>query len=247
MTTDRNKLEDTLDPPGTIAIIGGGPLGIEAALYGRYLGYDVTLFEAGQLVQGLRAAADHIAPQPCTTPLGIAAIAAQRGLGGTSVDLQIATIADWIGEYYDRLLDCDLLADRLHTWTEVTHWEDAPLQADDPIAADEESAEAQEVEEDDATEEDEEGIPPDFLVHFRTLDGQTHSRQFEALIDARGATSVPLAPAGYPNLEDRAYLFVLGRKSDPEMDFASGLGQVRQIFAQLWGRASLDVYSNLGG
>lgn len=216
-------------------------MGIEAALYGRYLGYDITLFESGQLVQGLRAVSDHPAPHPCTTPLGIAAIAAQRGLGGTSVDLQIATIADWIREYYDRLLDCDLLADRLLTWTEVTRWEDAPLLEDDPDAVAEDQDEAEHL------DEDEESIPPDFLVHYRTLDGQTHSRQFEAIIDARGTTNAPLAPSGYPHLEDRAYLFVLGRKSDPDLDFVTGLGQVREIFAQLWGRASLDVYSNLGG
>ena len=33
----------TLDPPGSIVILGTTPLGIEAALYGRYLGYDVRL------------------------------------------------------------------------------------------------------------------------------------------------------------------------------------------------------------
>ena len=36
----------TLDPPGSIAVVGAGALGIEAALYGRFLGYDVTLIEA---------------------------------------------------------------------------------------------------------------------------------------------------------------------------------------------------------
>ncbi|EMI22110.1 Pyridine nucleotide-disulfide oxidoreductase, NAD-binding region domain protein [Rhodopirellula maiorica SM1] len=36
----------TLDPPGSIAIVGAGPLGVEAALYGRFLGYNVSLIEA---------------------------------------------------------------------------------------------------------------------------------------------------------------------------------------------------------
>ena len=42
--TDANDM--TLDPPGTIVVVGAGALGIEAALYGRYLGYNVTLIEA---------------------------------------------------------------------------------------------------------------------------------------------------------------------------------------------------------
>ena len=32
-----------------IIIIGGGPVGIEAALYGRFLGYDVTVLEKGMV------------------------------------------------------------------------------------------------------------------------------------------------------------------------------------------------------
>ncbi len=35
-----------VDTPAVIAIIGAGPIGLEAALYGRYLGYDVRLFDA---------------------------------------------------------------------------------------------------------------------------------------------------------------------------------------------------------
>ena len=46
--------EMTLDPPGSIAVVGAGPLGIEAALYGRFLGYDVTLIEAVSVANSLR-------------------------------------------------------------------------------------------------------------------------------------------------------------------------------------------------
>jgi len=44
----------TLDPPGAIAVVGAGPLGIEAALYGRYLGYDVKLYEAKSVGSSMR-------------------------------------------------------------------------------------------------------------------------------------------------------------------------------------------------
>ena len=65
----------------TIAILGAGPIGIEAAVYARYLGYPVTVYERGDLC-------DHVCQwgsvQMFTpfgmncSPLGIAAITAQN-------------------------------------------------------------------------------------------------------------------------------------------------------------------------
>jgi len=37
-----------------IAIIGAGPIGIEAALYARYLGYPVTVYERGDICDHVR-------------------------------------------------------------------------------------------------------------------------------------------------------------------------------------------------
>jgi thioredoxin reductase len=37
-----------------IAILGGGPIGVEAALYGACAGFDVSLFERGQIAQSVR-------------------------------------------------------------------------------------------------------------------------------------------------------------------------------------------------
>src|ERR1051325_8009403 len=37
-----------------IAIIGGGPIGVEAALYGAVAGFDVRLFERGRLADNVR-------------------------------------------------------------------------------------------------------------------------------------------------------------------------------------------------
>lgn len=42
-------MDMTLDPPGSIGIVGAGTHGIEAGLYGRFLGYDVTVLERGSI------------------------------------------------------------------------------------------------------------------------------------------------------------------------------------------------------
>src|SRR6476620_8892882 len=36
------------------AIIGGGPIGVEAALYGVHAGFDVQLFERGEIADNVR-------------------------------------------------------------------------------------------------------------------------------------------------------------------------------------------------
>ena len=72
--------EMTLDPPGSIAVIGAGPLGIEAALYGRFLGYDVTLIEAVSVANSLRQQAQLPLPLPpdrSLSPLAVGALQAQ--------------------------------------------------------------------------------------------------------------------------------------------------------------------------
>ena len=42
-----------IDTPARIAILGAGPIGLEAALYARYLGYDVDLYERGKACEAL--------------------------------------------------------------------------------------------------------------------------------------------------------------------------------------------------
>ncbi len=37
-----------------VAVLGGGPIGVEAALYGACAGFDVSLFERGQIAQSVR-------------------------------------------------------------------------------------------------------------------------------------------------------------------------------------------------
>lgn len=69
-----------VDTPATIAVIGSGPVGVEAALYARFLGYDVLLFDSRRVGHKQLAWGDHrLEPTwgELTSPLGLAALAAQ--------------------------------------------------------------------------------------------------------------------------------------------------------------------------
>ena len=50
MTTELNW-ETEIDTPATVAVLGGGAVGIEAALYARFLGYYVLLIEGAKMAQ----------------------------------------------------------------------------------------------------------------------------------------------------------------------------------------------------
>lgn len=68
-----------IDTPATVAVIGGGAIGVEAALYARFLGYYVVLIEAAKLAQSWRTGAHlpmHTPFGKAASPLGLGALAA---------------------------------------------------------------------------------------------------------------------------------------------------------------------------
>ncbi len=95
-----------------IAILGAGPIGIEAAIYARYLGYPVTVYERGDLC-------DHVCQwgsvQMFTpfgmncSPLGIAAITAHDTNYSPPQDNQLVTGDQWVTRYFEPLSKTDLL------------------------------------------------------------------------------------------------------------------------------------------
>ena len=233
--------DDTLDPPGSICILGGGPLGIEAALYGRYLGYSVVLFEADRLVRSLRSDPDRTPPDFCTSPLGLAAVAAQRGLGGTRAELHPESFQQWADEYFDPITASDLLSGRVRTETRVERLELAP---EDELG--EQPGEDADPEQDEMDAGDE-PAPPDFLVHYVAADGAAGVERCEAVIDARGGGALWIGPGEQPPETLPPYLYHLGTRAAAGTDYRDGLKQIRALYANLWGRPALDVYANLGG
>ena len=111
-----------VETPARIAILGAGPVGLEAALYARYLGYDVDVYERGRVAEHL-CRWGHLqlyTPFGATTsPLGLRAIAAQESAWKSPAADTLLTGSQLAEMYYQPLAQSDLLADSLHLNTEV--------------------------------------------------------------------------------------------------------------------------------
>ncbi len=107
-----------IDTPARIAVIGAGPVGLEAALYGRYLGYDVDLFERGETCQHVLQW-QHVTMfstwRHLTSPLGRAAIESQFGSRQWPDSDTSPTGREWLETYLLPLAQTDLLADHIRT------------------------------------------------------------------------------------------------------------------------------------
>ncbi len=106
-----------VEPPATIAIIGAGPVGIEAAIYGRFLGYFVSIFEERRVAHRMLDWHDRlldVTVENCTTPMGHAAIAAQNPEYLRRNAADVYTGRSYAEEYLLPLAKTDLLFDDIH-------------------------------------------------------------------------------------------------------------------------------------
>lgn len=209
----------TLDPPGSIAVVGAGPLGIETSLYGRFLGYDVTLVEAEVIANSLRPHRDQplpMSPDRCLSPLAISALQSQYPDFATST--KPLTIGQWVDDALVPLTETDLLRGRLMCPARVTQIETIKVQWED--------------------EEPSQDIPPDFRLFFQGSNQLT--LDCEAVILAGGQDDQINLSFETP----AAYLFRIRppESENAEDDFWAGLRQIVSVFAQLAGRADLDLY-----
>ncbi len=106
-----------VEAPATIAIIGAGPVGIEAAIYARFLGYFVSIFEQRRVAH--RMLDWHNRPldvtvEECTTSMGHAAIAAQNPEYVRRSSNDVFTGKTYAEEYLLPLAKTDLLLDDIH-------------------------------------------------------------------------------------------------------------------------------------
>jgi thioredoxin reductase len=174
----------SVDTPARIAILGAGPIGLEAALYARYLGYEVMLYERGRI-------AEHVLHwghvrmftpwQMNVSPLGIAALRAQHPDWQPPADDLLITGRQWAESYLLPLATSDLLADNIQTETQVVGLARRGLLKGD-------------------TADLEERGERDLLVSVRDVQGVERIDKADVVIDATGTYGRPnfLGPGGLP-------------------------------------------------
>lgn len=218
----------SIDAPARLAILGGGPVGLEAALYARFLGYDVVLYEQGEVGQAVRKWGEKPLSEPFGqrhSTLGLAAIEAQDETYRPPSDETVLTGNQWLEWYLAPLATTDLIAEHLRLHTAVVGVSKVEAAASDASPEDEDS-------------------PPSLIVFSRQCAGEEQSAAFHGILDCTGTE----ATGFWVDLEDQVAsgFYVLGSKSGCRSDnfpFQHGLNQIRDLFADLGDRATLDLYA----
>jgi len=253
-----------VDTPATIAVIGAGPIGLEAALYARFLGYDAQVIEQGRVAEQLLRWGDIRFETPWklnASPLGLAALRAQDTAWVPPADEDLLTAAELAAVYYLPLAATDLLVDRVRVETEVTAIQRPPLAPGEVLEEDDvqgfklllhSAAGAQEIEADIVI--DASGL----LIHdtekARTEDKDRLAFDYDRLLHkglklgAASGESVmgdPRDPRRLLTAEPDFY--ILGSKSGGAgwgFPIIEGLRQIRDLFTIIGDRPTLDLYDS---
>ena len=112
------------DEQPSVAIIGAGPIGIEAALYARYLGFPVTVYDAGRICEHVRQWGHVQLFSPfrlnCSS-LGLSALTAQNPNPDHPLPAEedFHTGKQWVDSYLEPLANSDLVRRSLRLNTKV--------------------------------------------------------------------------------------------------------------------------------
>ena len=126
-----------VDTPATIAILGAGPVGIEAGLYARYLGYSVVIYEQREVASHVRACGHLRLFSPfhqLRSTLGLAALRAQDPDYRPPDETAQLLAQQWVDQYLRPLSRTDLLADEVRCHTRVLAVERPVLPAEEAAA-----------------------------------------------------------------------------------------------------------------
>ncbi len=111
-----------VDTPAKIAILGAGPIGLEAALYARFLGYEVEIFDRGEVADNIRRWGHVRMFSPFgmnSSSLGLAALNAQDDQFRAPDHDALLASGEWRERYLLPLSQTDLLSDNLRLRTAV--------------------------------------------------------------------------------------------------------------------------------
>src|SRR5262249_53072152 len=107
-----------------LAVLGAGPVGLEAALYARTLGLPVTVYEPGRVGEHLHRWG-HVQPSSPSglnvTPLGRAAVRADDPRHAFPGDGDCTTGRDHLAAYLEPLARTERLRDCLRLGAQVLH------------------------------------------------------------------------------------------------------------------------------
>lgn len=160
-----------IDTPARIAVLGAGPVGLEAALYARYLGYDVDLYERGDIADNMLHWGHVRLFTPWrenVSPLALAALRSQDESWRPPQDDAPLTGREFVERFCRPLAYSDLLVDSLHLQTKVLAvGREGQLKGDHAGETDREDG--------------------DFRLLLRDAQGNESTATAEAIIDATGA------------------------------------------------------------
>ncbi len=248
-----------VDTPARIVVIGAGPIGLEAALYARFLGYEVAIYERGRVADRVRQWGDASMSTPWranVTSLGMAALRAQDTLWTPPSGNSLLTGPDWAAQYLVPLSQTDLLADNLYERTEVLSVVRQARPSEEPV---------DDEDEDDVGEDEDERDEPSFTIWVRNSAGRERPDTADVVIDAaglilsgqhtseignaQGIANLGQSPDGpAPVADGEPGYYVLGAKSYAgRADFlvSTGHQQIRDLFAIVGDRADLDLYKSM--
>ena len=215
------------DEQPRIAILGAGPIGLEAALYARYLGYPVRVFERAQIPAAniLAKGAEQVGIfSELASTLTVAALQAQNPDWRPPTASSLLTAVQWHEAYLIPLAESDLIADVLHLNAEVV-----------------------------AIERRDENEDVSFQIRCRDAQGTQIVHEADIVIDVTGTTGQREwftdqdADGELSFLNPDADYYVLGSKCrrDGQCTHPRGLEQIRELFSILGERDDLDVYDTL--
>jgi hypothetical protein len=129
-----------IDAPAVVAILGAGPIGIEAALYARFLGYDVLLFDQGK-VAGNVLKWGHVKMltpfKDNSSSLGLRALLAQDENFKPPAADDCLTGHQYATQYLVPLAKTDLIYDGVHVHSRVVSISRVQTQREDDVPGDE--------------------------------------------------------------------------------------------------------------
>lgn len=197
-----------IDAPAAVIVVGAGPIGIETALYARFLGYDVQLIDHGKVAGNVLKWGHLKMFTPFhrnSTSLGLAALRAQEP------DLKLPdpnaylTGQQYANEYLVPLAKTDLIYDGVHVHSRIVSISRVQSQKDDLSSGEERGGD-------------------EFRVLIDSKSRGPWTARADIIIDTTGSHSLPrgLAPGGGSPIEPAeaddvikaAWLDVSGKQQD---------------------------------